>query len=70
MHEVYLACVRANSSVLNSSIDFAACSKLVQLLSTLMVTCLSRSVSSIFSQCASLSQGLIHKMLLIRVSEN
>ena len=67
---IELACRRANSPVLISSIDFAACSKLVQLLSTLMVTCLSQSVSSVFSQCASQSQGLIHKMLLIRISEN
>jgi len=46
---IELACRRANSPVLISSIDFAACSKLVQLLSTLMVTCLSQSVSSEFS---------------------
>jgi len=42
----YLACSRVNSPILISSIDFAACSKLVQLLSTLILTCLSQSVSS------------------------
>jgi hypothetical protein len=42
----YLACSIVNYHILISSIDFAACSKLVQLLSTLIFTCLSQSVSS------------------------
>jgi len=59
-----------STPVLISSIDFAGCSKLVQLLSTLMVTCLSQSVGSEFSQFVSQSQGPVHKMLLISVYEN
>jgi hypothetical protein len=60
---LFSVCQEQFPALITRSIDVAACSKLVQLLPTLVFQCLSQSVSSEFSHC----EGLVYKMLLIRV---